>query len=169
MMSESSVSQQVVISPRDFIHEPYISCPFCGKESFGVLMVRSDSYLRRCAECFRPHGHERPAVYPLPPLNKKIIYIDQMGISNMMKALNPETRAGRSGPISRFWLDLFERLDVLAKLQLIVCPDSIFHEWESLAAPFFRSTLTPDSISGPQLHGRPVKIRQSSSCLISTW
>ncbi len=156
-----------MISPMDFINKPYIPCPFCGKHSFGVLMVRSDSYLRRCTECFRPRGDENAAAYPLPILEKKVIYIDQMGISNMMKALNPNIRAGGSGKASEFWLQLFDRLDVLAKLQLCVYPESSFHEWESLVAPFFRplnrmyehlscgvSFLDPDTIARFQIIGQ---------------
>lgn len=129
-------SKVVTISPKDFIFEPYIQCPKCGKQSFGVLMVRSDSYIRRCAECFFPKGHEQPIVYPLPELRKKIIYIDQLGISNMMKALNPDTKAHQEGRVPTFWLKLFERLDSLVKLQLVLCPDSSFHDWESSLSPF---------------------------------
>lgn len=131
-----SESKFITIGPKDFIFEPYIQCPKCGKPSFGVLMIRSDSYIRRCAECFYPMGRERPIIYSLPPLQKKIIYIDQLGISNMMKALNPTTRAHQQGRVPPFWLKLFERLDRLVKLQLVLCPDSSFHDWESSLSPF---------------------------------
>jgi hypothetical protein len=128
----------ITISPGDFIHGPYIQCPKCGKDTFGVLMIRDDHYCRRCRDCFYPGGHERAATYPLPPLNKKIIYIDQFAISNMMISLNPATKAHQKGRVDPFWNALFAKLDSLSKLQLIICPDSDFHEDESLLAPFYR-------------------------------
>lgn len=75
----------------------------------------------------------------LPRLNKKVIYLDQFVISNMMKALNPETKAYRKGTIDQFWLTLYERLDSLCKLQLIICPMSESHREESLFSPFFEA------------------------------
>lgn len=129
--------QYVTISPKDFIRGPYIECPKCGKNSFGILMICDHYYSRRCAECYYPGGHEPAAQYPLPELNKKIIYVDQFAISNMMKFLNPDTKAHQKGNVDSFWSRLFERLDTLCKLQLIICPDSDFHEHESLLAPFY--------------------------------
>jgi hypothetical protein len=125
------------IDPKIFINPPYIKCPKCGKNSFGILGIYDNHYCRRCRECFYPKGDEPYVRYPLPKLKKKIIYIDQFAISNMMKALNPETKAYKKGTIKKFWLTLFEKLDKLSKLQLIVCPYSESHRYESLAAPFY--------------------------------
>ncbi|ETT67434.1 hypothetical protein BSK66_29365 [Paenibacillus odorifer] len=75
--------------------------------------------------------------YSLPILNKKIIYLDQFAISNMMKALNPHMRSNKEGKVDEFWLRLFERLDSLSKLQLIICPDSEIHNSESLLSGFY--------------------------------
>lgn len=128
----------ITISPKDFIHGPYIKCPKCGKNTFGVLMISEHCYYRRCSECLYPHPsrNEESAMYPLPELNKKVIYIDQFSISNMMKFLNPNTKAYQKG-VDPFWAKLFEKLDTLCKLQLIICPDSVFHRYESLLAPFY--------------------------------
>lgn len=76
-----------------------------------------------------------PSNYPLPELNKKVIYLDQFAISNMMKALNPETKAFKDKRVDPYWLTLFQKLDRLSKLQLIACPDSTFQEDESLMWP----------------------------------
>ena len=127
----------LTINPKDFIHGPYIKCPRCNKNSFGILMICDHHYCRRCAECYYPRGDEPAAKYPLPELNKKIIYIDQFAISNMMMFLNPSTKAYQRRRVDPFWGKLFEKLDTLCKLQLVICPDSDFHRDESLLAPFY--------------------------------
>ena len=122
----------IKIDPRDFINPPYWKCPKCEKpNSFGVLSIYDKHYLRRCKECWYDSS------YPLPELNKKVIYLDQFAISNMMKALNPKTKAHKKGTLDHFWVELFERLDSLCKLQLIVCPASGFHRRESLLSRFY--------------------------------
>lgn len=128
----------ITISPKDFIHGPYLKCPKCSKNTFGVLMICEHHYCRRCSECLYPYPsrNEGSAEYPLPELNKKVIYIDQFAISNMMKFLNPNTKAYQKG-VDPFWAKLFEKLDTLCKLQLIICLDSDFHRHESLLAPFY--------------------------------
>ena len=130
----------IIIDPREFINPPYIKCPKCGKESFGVLMISNYHYNRRCNECFYPNPRrgEPQAIFPLPRLVKKIIYVDQFAISNMMKILNPHSKAYQKEAINEFWIRLFERLHSLCKLQLIVCPKSFLHTDESLLSPYFR-------------------------------
>ena len=55
----------------------------------------------------------------------------------MMKVLNPKTKAYHKETLDGFWLRLFERLDTLCKLQLIICPYSGFHIEESLLSPYY--------------------------------
>ncbi|MCK5020734.1 MAG: hypothetical protein KAS32_27180 [Candidatus Peribacteraceae bacterium] len=123
--------------PRVFISPPFIKCPKCNKEAFGVLTINCNSYTRRCRACFFPRGKDRPQIYDLPQLEKKVIYLDQFVISEMMKCLNPQTKAHKKGKLDPFWLALFEKLDTLSKLQLIIYPDSIYHTNESLLSPYF--------------------------------
>lgn len=99
-----------------FISPPYIKCPKCGKMSFGILMICDNHYCRRCKECYFPDGHERGWATPLPELNKKIIYIDQFAISNMMIALDSKSKSNGKSPHHNFWIELFERLHSLCKL-----------------------------------------------------
>lgn len=127
----------ITVGPKDFIHGPYIKCPKCNKDSFGVLSIHSHSYTRRCRECYFPKGGETPVRYKLPLLNKKIVYLDQNIISEMMKTLNPKTSAYQKGCVPKFWKDIFEKIDELVKLQLIICPDSSFHRHESLLSPYY--------------------------------
>jgi hypothetical protein len=69
---------------------------------------------------------------------KKVIYLDQFVVSEMMKALNPRhpshERILRETP---YWLTLFKKLDHLLKLHLIVSPNSLHHDEESMVAPYF--------------------------------
>ena len=135
--SEDERMKSFEFDPRAFILPPYIKCPECGKEAFGVLDIGGTEYWRRCKDCLFPEGDDPSATYALPELNKKVIYLDQLAISNMMKALNPQTKAyGRDGLV--FWRRLFERLDRLCKLQLIICPSSEFHTNESLTSPWYK-------------------------------
>jgi hypothetical protein len=130
--------KEIFITPKMFISPPYIKCPKCGKNSFGILMICNHHYNRRCAECFYPEGHEPAMRYPLPKLSKKVIYLDQLVISNMMYALNPKSRAFQAGRVDPFWKQLFERLYRLSRMQLIICPDSCFHIDESLASAYYQ-------------------------------
>ncbi len=115
----------ITIDPKMFINKPYIKCPNCKKEnSFGVLMINSSQFVRKCLEC---KHHE---TYPLPELNKTVIYLDQFVISNMMKAINE--KLGKKDKVDKIYLKMFEELDVLVKMQLIICPDSHFQRQESL-------------------------------------
>jgi hypothetical protein len=66
-------------------------------------------------------------------VDKTIVYLDQMAISNMTKILHPELGVGRE--IDPFWREMFERIDLLSKLQVLVCPDSQTHR-ESELAPY---------------------------------
>ena len=119
------------IDPRDFIAPPFQACPQCHRESFGVLMIPGQHYVRRCREC------RHTARIQLPPIRKTVIYLDQFAISNMMLALNPATDAHRARRVDPAWLQLFRRLDHVAKVQLVVCPDSGFHWDESLVSPYY--------------------------------
>lgn len=120
---------EFIFDPRVFILPPYRQCPACkAAAEYGVLMIGGTSYVRRCRACW----HSEP--YPLPEIRKKILYLDQMAISNMTKLLHPEVGRGRQ--IEPFWRDLFELLDVLCKMQLVICPDSQTHREESALAPY---------------------------------
>jgi hypothetical protein len=84
-------------------------------------MICDRHYVRRCINCWFDRS------FPLPALNKRIIYLDQFVISNMMKELDPGNTQAPG-----FYRALFERLDRLSKLQLVVCPDSPIQAHESV-------------------------------------
>ena len=116
---------------RDLVGPPYERCEKCGADAFGVYHVSGHSYSRRCRKCW--HKGE----YPLWPLARKVIYVDQFAISNMMKALNKATQAHSRVVADPFWLMLFEKLDRVVKLQLAICPHSDAHRRESMVSDLF--------------------------------
>ena len=90
------------IDPRDFIMTPYLKCPKCGAQEFGVLSVRDTRCERRCRACLNL-GTQR-----LPAIAKKIVYIDQFAFSNIMKTLCPDVQGHEAAARQRFWEELFE-------------------------------------------------------------
>lgn len=133
-MQRKNNVKEIKIDPKMFISPPYQKCPKCCQpDTFGTLMVNDDSFTRRCSSCWHTDS------IPLPELNKKVIYIDQFAISNMMKSLNTKTDANKKGRVDIFWRTLFEKLDRLCKLQLIICPDSNIHTEESLMTGYFEA------------------------------
>lgn len=118
---------------RALVRPPFGTCSACGQESLGRGLVNPSGYTLRCVSC----GHSE--TFDLPPLHKTVLYLDQFALSEMMKALNPDTKAHQRGQVKPAWAELFEQLDRLAKLQLLVCPESEAHEDESQASPFFDS------------------------------
>lgn len=121
--------KSLTFSRKDLICEPYRICPNCGHKSFGLVFSvgGGQSFSRECLNCW--HGEN----YKLPEIKKKVIYLDQFAISNMMKALNPEHPSHQKINLEQpFWLEIYKKLDVLSKLELIICPDSHHHRHESV-------------------------------------
>jgi transcription elongation factor Elf1 len=151
-----------VLDPREWISPPFITCPFCGAEEYGVLMITGSRYVRRCRACMKDEQ------FRLPALTKRILYLDQFAISKLMKVLHPDHRkrvALRGEDEEHFWLELFERLDRLVKLQVLVCPSSTTHWEESFPAREYEalrriyehlsggvSFMDPGSIKRGQVH-----------------
>jgi len=104
-----------------FEFKPWWDCPSCGAaKSFGVLFVGRDCYVRRCSKC------RHSVRFELPELRKRVFYLDQCAISLMAKAL----LRGQDDD----WLRLFEKLDVLVRAQLVICPESDVHLIESVVS-----------------------------------
>jgi hypothetical protein len=116
--------REFVFDPRMFISHPFHGCPRCGKPELGTLSLANNFHHRRCRNCRYEEAEH------LPGLKKRLIYLDQMLLSNVAKELDPVWRA-RTKRRDPFWLDVFDQLDKLVKLQLIVCPESPVHAEES--------------------------------------
>jgi hypothetical protein len=126
-------ARTIRIDPRDFIVTPYLVCPKCSKQEYGVLHVGGNRCERRCRACWHT------ATTYLPEIRKKIVYIDQFAFSNIMKFLSPEVKGHERAASEPFWKELFEMLGVVCHLQLVACPDSREHEYESLTSPFYKA------------------------------
>lgn len=126
--------RQLVLDPRLLIAGPFRPCLGCGQPQLGTLSVSNNVHTRRCRGCLHTE-RER-----LPPLQKRMIYLDQMVLSGIAKELDPvwkkKTRR-RDG----FWVEAFDQIGRLVKLQLIVCPDSPIHEIESSSDDRYEAVL----------------------------
>ncbi len=124
--------QRVIeITRRDFISKPYKKCPnpqCLSKNSFGVSFCISGSktYTRECIKC----GYKEN--FNLPEIKKKILYLDQFVISNLIKLLDKSHPSHEKIKAEPFWKELFIKLEAASKSQAIVCPDSFYHIDESL-------------------------------------
>ena len=127
-------SEPFVFDPTMFITGPFHPCPQCGQVQLGTLSVTGNVHARRCRNCF--HNEKEH----LPPLAKKLIYLDQMLLSCIAKELDPVWRE-QTKRRDDFWLEAFDQIDRLVKLQLIVCPDSPVHEEESSYDDRYESVL----------------------------
>jgi hypothetical protein len=155
------------VNMKDFIRAPYWTCPRCGVEKFGVLLINRDSYKRCCSEC------THKADFPLPKLKKKIIYLDQFVISEIMKLNNPGTKAHAAVADNPFWSELDKLLKELRHLQLICCPASGEHENESLLSRSFAFAdfkKTYENLSGGVYFdsGNTIKTKQVVA-LVQAW
>ncbi|TBZ06270.1 hypothetical protein [Rhizobium leguminosarum] len=101
---------------------PFSICAACKQESFGFLRAGGHSLTMRCSKC---RYSENVA---LPPVDKKVIYLDQFIFSLLFNV----TSQGRL-PLGHetFSKALHERLRRLVLLQQIVLPHSDIHRDET--------------------------------------
>lgn len=117
------------IDPRMWISEPFVDCPKCGRPEYGSLQISNNRWTHRCRACWHT------ATESLPPVERHAIYLDQMALSNMAKALDPVWKAKR-GEQDPYWGDLFRKLERLVKLQVLTCPSSPIHDEESAVTEY---------------------------------
>ena len=128
------LEQQFVVDPRKFITGPFLACPQCGQRHLGTLSINGHAHTRRCRNC----SYKQKEF--LPPLAKKLIYLDQMVLSGIAKEIDPVWR-GKTKRGDAVWLEVFDQIDRLVKLQLIVCPNSPIHRVESSYDDRYESVL----------------------------
>src|SRR6516165_7753279 len=98
------------------LYGPLSDCPQCHSVSaFGRCMLEERGFIFRCKQC------SYWKLEAVPPVTKKIIYLDQCALSKMVKM--------KGDP---FWSELHLRLISLASQGLITCPYSPIHVEESL-------------------------------------
>ncbi len=109
--------KQYLVSP------PFVTCPKCKRDSYGVLLALADRIVRHCNAC----GNR--AELRLPRLKKTLLYLDQLALSNMFANKAPQTPSKKRD--ADFWFMLRKRIGHLYNLQLLVCPSSNVHTQES--------------------------------------
>ncbi len=118
------------ISRDIFISGPYKKCPSCKtKDSFGVFMTiaGNDSYQRECRDCRHTEN------YKLPLIKKRIVYLDQFILSNLLKLLDSDHPSHEKVKKDSFWRDLYIKLEHVSRAQAVIFPDSFYHKEESIA------------------------------------
>lgn len=145
--------------PRIFIGPPFTPCPACQAAEYGTLIISKFTVTRRCRACWYT------ATQRVPALHKKLVYLDQMVYSNMAKTLDPVWAADRR-PQELFWSRVFDALERVFKLQLLVCPESTVHEKESALAeqPMMIRALY-EHFAGGVAFEHPVMIHQHQLCV----
>jgi hypothetical protein len=117
---------------REFISAPYSECPnkkcLLRIPSYGVFfkIAGSNHYTRKCYVCQFSEN------FPLPAITKKIVYLDQFVISNLIKLLDETHPSHQKIQDDPFWTQLFIKLERASKAQAIICPDSFYHRDESV-------------------------------------
>ena len=108
---------------------PFSLCVVCKKETFGLLRAGGDTLTMRCSSCRHTENIE------LPPVDKKVIYLDQFVFSLLFNVVS-----GGRLPIGHeaFATELHGRLRRLVLLQQIILPHSDIHRDET--AVFHRAT-----------------------------
>ncbi|MBX5160400.1 hypothetical protein HJB89_25280 [Rhizobium sp. NZLR8] len=98
------------------------TCAACKQETFGLLRAGGHTLTMRCSKCRYSEDAE------LPPVDKKVIYLDQFVFSLLFNV----TSGGRlSIGHEAFAKELHERLRRLVLLQQIVLPHSDIHREET--------------------------------------
>lgn len=123
----------ISIGPRDFIGPPFSRCESCRTDDLGVLSVGPKHVTRRCRKCLVAQQEA------LPALDKKVVYLDQFVISNILKVLDATARGHERAMQNPAWLEIYKLLDVLVRGQIVACPNFENHRTESMYSPFYPS------------------------------
>jgi hypothetical protein len=114
---------------RPFIWEraPFSICANCGRNTFGFLSGGGERIAWRCSAC------RYSVTEALPAVDKKVIYFDQFGFSELFKLKGGKRREDK---LTDFWQELDELLFRAVHLQQIVLPHSDIHHSETLVSPW---------------------------------
>lgn len=110
-----------------FERAPFKQCQKCGEpEGLGVLGVAENIIRHRCRSC------QYTTEYPLPDLEKRVIYLDQMAFSELFKL-----EAGTRNPAAahhEFWVSVHRLVGRTLLLQQAIFPSSDVHQDETIVA-----------------------------------
>lgn len=114
------------LNPDIFLQPPFEPCPFCSYEEFGVWTVEGRTCDRTCRRCQYREGRT------LPPITKRLIYLDQFVITSILHTYRPETRRSPGRKVDPLWRELAERIFRLGAWQFLACPHTLIHMEESI-------------------------------------
>ncbi|MBO9581450.1 MAG: hypothetical protein J7498_11215 [Sphingobium sp.] len=107
---------------------PFLKCLKCQEaEGLGILSAGGDTLRWRCTKC--RYGYSEI----LPELDKKVIYLDQFGFSELHK-LRARTR--REDKHTAFWSKVSDLINEAVLLQQLILPYSNIHHDETIVSPF---------------------------------
>lgn len=92
-------------------------CPYCGKKTFRRLDIYRNNIIWKCKSCMKTKREK------LFPLRKKIIYVDQLVYSLILKS-SKKNKGDK-------WHKLGEKIIQLVEDQIVVCPYSNIHRTET--------------------------------------
>lgn len=101
---------------------PFSACPACKKCNFGILRAGGDTLTKRCSSC------RYSETITLPPVDKKVIYLDQFIFTSLFNAAS----GGRLPPgHESLTTELYGLLRRLVLLQQVILPHSDIHHDET--------------------------------------
>ncbi|WP_156929511.1 hypothetical protein [Paracoccus sp. J55] len=103
---------------------PLATCVACGKRYRVLVQLTARTASYKCASCYDVTCGE------MPELNKKIIYLDQLAISQIFKIRTNTYEM--STPHYAFWKEAADLLEQCVLLQQLLCPQSDIHRDESM-------------------------------------
>lgn len=103
---------------------PLATCVACGKRYRALVQLKAGIASYRCASCDDVTWDE------MPTLDKKILYLDQLAISQIFK-IKTDTYPP-DAPHHAFWAKVAELLEQCVLLQQLLCPSSDIHRDESM-------------------------------------
>jgi hypothetical protein len=104
-------------------------CPKCGQKAFRAVKIHSNFYTRKCLNC----QYDSPHGIPLPQIRKKVIYLDQLAISEMLKSLDPSMKRHPTSIVKPLWRPLYDEVLSACRHQLAICPGSEIQAQETSA------------------------------------
>ncbi len=116
-------------------------CQQCNDDSsLDIISISQDEIVKQCKNCRYSYSTR------LPTLDKKVIYLDQFGFSELYK-IGAGTR--RPDKWTTFWSEADILLKQAVNLQRLVLPCSNIHHRETIVSPFSRQLKEmQDALSG---------------------
>jgi hypothetical protein len=112
-----------------FERGPFQQCWNCQRpDTLGILSAGGATVTRRCKCCRFSFSEE------LPPLQKDVVYLDQLAISEIFKSKTNRRRPGAGR--EEFWKNVEREANRAYLLQQVIFPESNIHRDETIVSSF---------------------------------